>query len=184
MLPVADGTGQKYRNWRCFPAGAGVQAARYAQRSARRSRSRRGCGGQQHRSTMIPAPGAARGQGRARKAHLEDLVELLAQQRPLAQHHVQRKAQHERAVAHVAEHDREQERERHDRQHRRVDLAVLGHAVRVHDLRRGRVQGRIPYRPEGARQRTAALACAVCIARTPRHACRRTAASWTAARPL
>ena len=51
----------------------------------------------------------------------------------LAQDHEQSKEEHDEAVAGIAEHDGEKERERYDRERRRIDLTVAGYAVGVHN---------------------------------------------------
>ena len=67
--------------------------------------------------------------------YLPDLVALeLVVQLLLTQHHEQGEEEHDDAVTGVAEHDGEQERKRDDGERRRIELAVAGYAVRVHDV--------------------------------------------------
>jgi hypothetical protein len=63
----------------------------------------------------------------------EDFPEIRARPLALVEDHPQCRAEDDRPVSNIAEHDREQERECDDGKETRVDLLVRRHAVRVHD---------------------------------------------------
>ena len=68
------------------------------------------------------------------KSHVKYLVQLLLAEALLAQHQVEGKEEHEQPVAYVSKHDRKQEGEGDDGEHRGVDLPVAGDTIGMHNL--------------------------------------------------